>query len=107
MGVGKIPGAILRALTGRRGLRVHSGLIVDEVVDLLEAGALAPGQAVTAGVAIGSRRLYKAIEGEAFAFMPAAVTHNIAIIFHNLHFASLNSELALALFGHAYFDPRP
>lgn len=107
MGVGKIPGAILRALTGRRGLRVHSGLIVDEVVDLLEAGALAPGQAVTAGVAIGSRRLYKAIEGEAFAFMPAAVTHNIAIIGAIPNFVAINSALEVDLFGQAYAELTP
>src|SRR3546814_4306461 len=37
-GVGKIPGAILAALNGRRKLRIHSGLVVDEVVDLLAAG---------------------------------------------------------------------
>lgn len=107
MGVGKIPGAILRALTGRRNLRIHSGLIVDEVVDLLEAGALADGQAVTAGVAIGSRRLYTAIGGEAFAFMPAAVTHNIAIIGAIANFVAINSALEVDLFGQAYAELTP
>ena len=107
MGVGKIPGAILRALTDRRGLRIHSGLIVDEVVDLLEAGALAEGQAVTAGVAIGSRRLYEAIGGSAFAFMPAAVTHNVAIIGAIPNFVAINSALEVDLFGQAYAEFTP
>lgn len=107
MGVGKIPGAILRALTGRRNLRVHSGLIVDEVIDLLEAGALAPGQAVTAGVAIGSARLYAAIGGEAFAFMPAAVTHNIGIIGAIANFVAINSALEVDLFGQAFAELTP
>jgi acyl-CoA hydrolase len=107
MGVGKIPGAILRALTGRKNLRVHSGLIVDEVVDLLEAGALAPGQAVTAGVAIGSRRLYTAIKGEAFAFMPASVTHDIATIGAIANFVAINSALEVDLFGQAYAELTP
>ncbi|KAK0359016.1 hypothetical protein LTR94_032976, partial [Friedmanniomyces endolithicus] len=52
-GLGKIPDAVLRALTGRRGLRIHSGLIGDAVLDLLKAGALAPGVSVQGGVAIG------------------------------------------------------
>lgn len=107
MGVGKVPGAILRALTGRRGLRVHSGLIVDEVVDLLEAGALADGPAVTAGVAIGSRRLYEAIGGDAFAFMPAAVTHDVAIIGAIPNFVAINSAIEVDLFGQAYSELTP
>ena len=107
MGVGKIPGAILRALTGLKRLRIHSGLIVDEVVDLLEAGALAEGQAVTAGVALGSRRLYAAIGGEAFAFMPAAVTHDIAIIGAIPDFVAINSALEVDLFGQAYAELTP
>lgn len=107
MGLGKIPGAILRALTGRRGLRVHSGLVGDELVDLLEAGALADGQAVTAGVAIGSRRLYEAIGGETFAFRPAAVTHNIAIIGEIPNFVAINSALEVDLFGQVYAELTP
>ncbi len=107
MGVGKIPGAILRALTGRKNLRVHSGLIVDEVVDLLEAGALAEGQAVTAGVAIGSRRLYAAIGGEAFAFLPVSVTHNVAMIGAIKGFVAINSALEVDLFGQAFAELTP
>lgn len=107
MGVGKIPGAILRALTGRRGLRIHSGLIMDEVVDLLEADALAPGQAVTAGVAIGSRRLYEAIGGEAFAFRPVAFTHDISVVGAIPQFVAINSALEVDLFGQAYAELAP
>ena len=55
MGLGKIPTAVLRALRGRRDLKIHSGLIPEAVVDLEDAGALAPGVSVTGGVAIGSR----------------------------------------------------
>lgn len=107
-GVGKVPGAILRALTGRRNLRIHSGLVGDEVVDLLEAGALATGQAVTAGVAIGSRRLYRAIEGPEFAFLPAAVTHDRAIIAGISNFVAINSALEVDLLGQVFseFGPR-
>ncbi len=107
-GVGKVPGAVLRALTGRRNLRVHSGLIVDEVVDLLNAGALAEGASVRAGVAIGSGRLYEAISGPAFEFRPVSVTHDAATIAAIPNFMSINSALEVDLFGQVYseLDPR-
>src|SRR3546814_6092366 len=62
-GLGKIPGAVLRGLTDHRNLHIHSGLIGDAVLDLLEAGALAADNPITAGVAIGSQRLYNAVSG--------------------------------------------
>jgi acyl-CoA hydrolase len=104
MGVGKVPGAVLKALTGRRNLRVHSGLIVDEVVDLLEAGALAEGASVLAGVAIGSKRLYDAISGPAFEFRPVSVTHSAAAIAAIPHFISINSALEVDLFGQVHSE---
>jgi acyl-CoA hydrolase len=106
-GVGKVPGAILRSLTGRKNLRIHSGLVGDEVVDLLDAGALASGQAVTAGVAIGSRRLYRAIEGSEFAFLPAAVTHDRAIIAGISNFVAINSALDVDLLGQVFSECGP
>jgi acyl-CoA hydrolase len=106
-GVGKVPGAILRGLTGRRNLRIHSGLVGDEVVDLLEAGALASGQAVTAGVAIGSRRLYRAIEGPQFAFLPAAVTHDRVTIAAIPNFVAINSALEVDLLGQVFSELGP
>ena len=62
-GLGKIPTAVLRALTRHRDIRIHSGLIGDAVLDLADAGALASGCAITGGVAIGSQELYSAVSG--------------------------------------------
>jgi acyl-CoA hydrolase len=107
MGIGKVPGAVLKSLTGRRGLRLHSGLIVDEVVDLEEAGALAPGASVLAGVAIGSERLYRAIQGETYEFQPVSVTHNSQLISAIPNFVSINSALEVDLFGQVYSELGP
>lgn len=106
-GLGKVPGAVLRALTGRRNLRVHSGLIGDAVVDLEEAGALASGAAVTAGVAIGSERLYRAISGPTYRFEPVAVTHDVATIGAIADFIAINSATEVDLFGQAYAEVGP
>ena len=107
MGIGKVPGAVLKALTGRRNLRMHTGLIVDEVVDLEEAGALAPGASVLTGVAIGSERLYKAIERETYQFHPASVTHKEVLISAIPDFISINSALEVDLLGQAYSELGP
>lgn len=106
-GLGKVPGAVLRALGERRGLRVHSGLIGDAVVDLEEAGALAPGVAVIAGVAIGSERLYQAIGGDAYRFEPASVTHDVGAIAAIADFFAINSANEVDLFGQAYAEVGP
>ncbi|MEC3909102.1 acetyl-CoA hydrolase/transferase C-terminal domain-containing protein [Sphingobium sp. CR2-8] len=106
-GLGKVPGALFRALTGRRNLRVHSGLIGDGVVDLEDAGALAPGVAVTAGVAIGSERLYQAIAGPAYRFAPVALTHDGSAIGAIRDFIAVNSATEVDLFGQAYAEVGP
>ncbi len=106
-GIGKVPGAVLKALTRRRNLRIHSGLIVDEVVDLQEAGALAEGAAILAGVAIGSERLYAAISGPAYNFQSVSVTHSALEIAKIPNFISINSTLEVDLLGQAYSELTP
>ena len=73
-GLGRISTAALRALRGRRGLRIHSGLIPEAVVDLADAGALAPGVSIVGGVAIGARRLYDRV-GESGVPFRAGLSH--------------------------------
>ncbi len=107
LGIGKVPGAVMKALTGRRNLRFHSGLIVDEIVDLQVAGALAPGTSVLAGVAIGSKRLYDAISGPTYQFQPVSVTHNERIIGDIPNFISVNSAIEVDLFGQVYSELAP
>jgi len=106
-GLGKIPDAVLRALCGRRDLRVHSGLIGDAVLDLLAAGAVAPGVSIQGGVAIGSTDLYAAIDGPAFSFKPVAYTHDPRVIGAIPNFVTINSALEVDLFGQAYGELTP
>jgi acyl-CoA hydrolase len=106
-GLGKIPGAALRALCGRRDLRIHSGLISEAVVDLEEAGALSGGVAVTGGVAIGTQRLYDAVGGPAYRFEPVAYTHLPRVLAEISNLVSINSALEVDLFGQAYAEMGP
>ena len=106
-GLGKIPTAALRALRGRRGLKIHSGLIPEAVCDLEDAGALAPGVAVTGGVAIGSRRLYERVGGAAYRFEPVSHTHAPRVVAALEKPVAINSALEVDLFGQAYAELGP
>jgi acyl-CoA hydrolase len=106
-GLGKLPTAALGALKGRRGLKIHSGLIGEGVVDLVAAGALAEGRAVTGGVAVGSNRLYDAVSGPQYWFEPASYTHSPHVIMEIENFVALNSAVEVDLFGQGYAEMGP
>ena len=106
-GLGKIPGAVLRALTGHRGLKIHSGLGGDAVLDLVGAGALAEGAAITAGVAIGSPRLYRAISAPMFSFRPVSYTHSMTVLAQIPLLRTINSAIAVDLYGQVYAELTP
>jgi acyl-CoA hydrolase len=101
-GLGKIPDAVLLALTDRRGLRIHSGLIGNAVLDLIDAGALADGPSVTSGVAIGSPALYAAIGSPKFVFRSVSYTHVARAIAGIEDFVAINSAIGVDLLGQAY-----
>jgi acyl-CoA hydrolase len=106
-GLGKIPDAMLRELTGHRALKIHSGLIGDAVLDLQAAGALASGVSVTAGVAIGTPRLYQAIAAPGYEFHPVSHTHAVPVIARLQNFHAINSALSVDLYGQAYSELTP
>lgn len=104
VGVGKIPGAVLRRLTDRRNLRLHSGLVGDAALDLIAAGAMAPGYSATVGVAIGSQALYAALSHPPFAAGPVSITHGLdhLAVINNL--VTINSALEMDLLGQGYSE---
>jgi acyl-CoA hydrolase len=106
-GLGKVPGSVLRGLSSHRNLRIHSGLIGDPVLDLLEAGALAWERPITAGVAIGSQRLYDMVGAPAFEFRSVSVTHGLASLAAIPNLVTINSAIEVDLFGQAYAELTP
>jgi len=106
-GLGRIPEAVLRGLTGKKNLAIHSGLIGDSTLNLLQAGALRQDTPITAGVAIGTRRLYDALGDPAFRFKPPSYTHEIAIAGQLPAFVTINSAIEVDLNGCAYAEATP
>ena len=103
-GVGRVPEAVLRGLTEKRGLAIHSGLIGDSTLHLLRSGALRADNPVTAGVAIGTRALYDAISDPEFTFRPPSFTHDIAVLSRIDGFVTVNSAIEVDLEGQAHAE---
>jgi acetyl-CoA hydrolase len=105
-GIGAVPDAILRLLRDRQDLGVHSGMIGDGLVDLVQAGVVTnarkeidAGISIT-GALIGTRRLYDfAHENAAIRMTPATYTHDTAVLARLSRLVSVNSALEVDLTG--------
>jgi len=105
-GIGAIPDAVLASLHRHRDLGVHSGMIGDSMLDLIEAGAVSNrtkpvdyGVSVT-GVLFGSRRLYRYANcNPEIALRSARYTHDPATLAHFKAFFAINSALEVDLTG--------
>lgn len=105
-GVGTIPEAVLRALGEKRELGIHSGMLSEGVVDLMERGvvtnarkAIDPGVTV-ATCLLGTERLYRfAHRNPRIALYPSSYTHNLRVIGQLRDFVSINAALQVDLTG--------
>jgi acyl-CoA hydrolase len=106
-GLGKIPDAVMRGLTGHRDLRIHTGLMGDGLLELVRSGAMADGQSALVGVAIGSAALYAGLADPIFQFRPVSVTHGPAAHAAIENLITINSAIEVDLFGQAYAELTP
>ncbi len=102
-GIGKGPAASVLALQNHRNLKIHSGMLIDAIVDLADAGALADGPAsIVGGVALGHDKLYEFIASDPRVQMkPVIETHAINALASINCFTAINSVIEIDLFGQA------
>lgn len=105
-GVGRIPDAFLSSLSHLRNLGIHSGLINDTVVDLIERGAVTNAdKGIDAGVTvtnqvIGTQRLYRFVhENRTVAVRPTSYTHGQGVLAKVKRLVAINSALQVGLDG--------
>jgi acyl-CoA hydrolase len=98
-GIGNVQQAILTELAGRKGLSIHSGIVSDPVIGLLDAD---PDLQVTTGVAVGTAALYDRLAQEPrVRFLPVSESHALARLAALPRFAAINSVLEVDLLGQA------
>ena len=105
-GVGGLPVAVCRALEGHKDLGLHSGVISDAAVDLIEAGIITnrykgidEGVSVTGGL-FGTRKLFDHANGNtAIQMRRAAYTHSASTLAQVSALYSINSAIEIDLSG--------
>ncbi len=105
-GIGGVPEAIMGMLGERRDLGVHSGLISDGVIGMVESGALNGSRKATAPELIitteaaGSAEFFNWIDrNQAVCMAPAGYTHSLEILAQQHNFVGINSAVQVALDG--------
>lgn len=105
-GIGAIPDAILPNLMDRKDLGVHSELISDSVIPLIESGVIngrrknMKPRKVIVGFVLGTRVLFDFIdENPIFEFHPSAYTNDPFRISMNDRMVAINSAIEVDLTG--------
>ncbi len=110
-GIGGIPDAVLPLLMDRRDLGVHTELVSDGVISLIEAGVINgerknfKPRKVILGFALGSRKLFDFVHNNPiFEFHPTAYTNDPLLIARNDNMVAINSALQIDLTGQVCSD---
>lgn len=105
-GIGAIPNAVIGMLKNHRHLGIHTELLSDGIVDLVEAGAVDgtykntyKGKIVTT-FALGTNRLYEFIhENPSVEFLPVNIVNDPREIAKEDHMISINATTEVDFFG--------
>jgi acyl-CoA hydrolase len=105
-GIGAIPNSVMAALVDHRDLGVHTELVSDGLMDLVERGvvngvAKQLNRTKTVGTfALGTRRLYDFLhENSAFELWPVRYVNDPRVIAQEAGFVSINSAISVDLMG--------
>lgn len=106
LGIGSLPVSILRRLDDKRDLGVHTGLLTEAFMPLVEAGVVTgkrknidTGKLVT-GIAAGSQEFYRwCADYPGLALRPVTYTHDAAILASLERLVAVNTTLEIDLFG--------
>lgn len=111
IGIGAIPQATLASLGDHHGLGVHTEMISDGIVDLVEKGVITgeskrvhPGK-IVAGFALGTKRLYDFLDDNPLvAMLDMAYVNEAAVIRRNPKVTAINSAIEVDITGQVCAD---
>lgn len=111
MGIGTIPDAVLKCLHNHKDLGVHTEMLSDGIVDLVEKDIINNKYKGThlnrtiTSFCFGTRKLYDYIDDNpSFAFMDVMHVNNPAIINKNKKMVAINSAIEIDLTGQVCSD---
>ncbi len=111
LGIGAIPNAVLKYLLNKKDLGIHSELISDGVIDLVEAGVLTnarkslhPGK-IVAGFLLGTKRLYDWVDNNPLVELHRTeYVNDPFVIAQNDRMVAINSAIEVDLTGQVCAD---
>lgn len=110
-GIGRIPQALMKLLVGKRDLGIHTEMLTDGIVDLVESGAVTGLRKkvdrgkIVASFCLGSRRLYDFIDNNPlFAFHPTEYVNDPSVISQQTKMVAINTALQVDLTGQVCAD---
>ena len=110
-GIGGIPDAVLPFLTNRKDLGIHSELVSDGVIPLIEAGVITGARKnykprkIIVGFVLGTKKMFEFVDNNPiFEFHPTAYTNDPSLIARNDNMVAINSALQVDLTGQVCSD---
>ncbi len=110
-GIGGIPDAVLPMLMDRKDLGVHSELVSDGAIPLIEAGVINGARKnfkprkIILGFVLGTKRMFDFVDNNPiFEFHPTAYTNDPLFIARNDNMVAINSALQVDLTGQVCSD---
>jgi acyl-CoA hydrolase len=111
MGIGAIPNAVLKSLSGHKDLGIHTEMFADGVIDLVEQGVITgkykkkyTGKIVS-GFVMGSKRVYDFVDDNpTVAMLDIAYVNDTAKIRRNPKVTAINSAIEVDITGQVCAD---
>jgi acyl-CoA hydrolase len=111
MGIGKIPNAVLSMLTNHKKLGIHSEMLSDGIIDLIQAGVIT-GELkkkrqykIVSSFMLGTRRLYDFVDDNPLVEMlDIGYVNDTHIIRQNPKVTAINSALEVDITGQVCAD---
>ena len=111
LGIGKIPHAVVQSLKSKRDLGIHTEMLTDAMLELIESGAVTGAMKtldrgkVVASFCFGSKKLYDFVDNNPlFSFHPTEYVNNTHIISRQNRMVAVNTALQVDLTGQVCAD---
>ena len=111
MGIGRIPHAVLEFLGGKKDLGIHTEMVTDAVIDMIESGIITGAQKTTdrgkvvTSFAMGTKRLYDYVDNNPmFSFNPTEYVNDPFVIGQQHKMVAINTALEIDLTGQVCAD---
>jgi acyl-CoA hydrolase/GNAT superfamily N-acetyltransferase len=110
-GIGRIPHAVVEFLKKKKDLGIHTEMLTDSIIDLIESGAVTGARKrldrglIVASFCMGSKRLYDYVrDNPRFAFRPTEYVNDPGVIMKQHKMVAINTALEIDLTGQVCAD---